>query len=104
MIPVGLLPRSSPAASLATLAEAMPSSEQRLLFLRLAQGVQTGWGRGCLAKVNLSLVPAKQGNLSLVPAKQEGPAGWGQAWEARCSLPPARTWSREEGGSAEGLW
>lgn len=83
MVPVGLLPRSSPAASLATLAEAMPSSEQRLLFLRLAQGVRTGWGRGCLAKAN----------LSLVPVKQEGPTGWGQALEARCSFSPPGTWS-----------
>lgn len=83
MVPVGLLPHSSPAASLATLAEVMPSLEQRLLFLRLAQGVRTGWGRGCLAKAN----------LSLVLVKQEGPMGWGQALEARCSLPPAGTWS-----------
>lgn len=93
MVPVGLLPRSSPAASLATLAEVMPSSEQRLLFLRLAQGVRMGWGRGCLAKANLSLVPVKQGNLSLVPVKQEGPTGWGQALEARCSFSPPGTWS-----------
>lgn len=94
MVPVGLLPRSSPAASLATLAEAMPSSEQRLILLRLAQGVRMHWGRGCLAKAD----------RSLVPVKQDGPTGWGRALAARRCLRPAGTWSCEDGASAGGLW